>query len=282
MQFQFGLLVGFAAALATARAAQPPGPAEFPFEFREGLIWVTARVPQSDQPLNFLLDSGAGASVINLRTAEKLKLALGATAFVQGVDSATAGRWTQRVSATAGGVALPKDFLAVDLGQLSDACLCRVDGLIGADFFRGRVVQIDFHARKIRLPASSRSLQAETTLPVKTRHGAWLTALSVNGGKPQWARLDTGCAAALHWTTPGSSTGEGPVRTAVALAPMQVRVAESSVKLGALDFVAVPTELHAKPIFAGEAGLLGNGLLSQFTAVTIDARAGRLLLHSAP
>lgn len=279
MQIQFGLLVGFAAALVTARAAQPPGPAEIPFEFREGLIWVAARVPQSSGPLNFLLDSGAGVSVINLRTAERLHLSLGERVSVQGVGSTTEGHWPQRLRVTAGDVALPEKFLAVDLEQLSQACACHVDGLIGADFFGGRVVQIDFRARKIRLLSSGHGLESREALPLKLKHGAFTVPLEFNGGKPKWVRVDTGCAGALHWTTGEGRTVPGTPRTAVALTPVSVRVTQASVRLGASEFTAVPVELHEKQIFAGEVGLLGNGLLSRFPAVTIDARGGRLLLQ---
>jgi hypothetical protein len=58
--------------LRTLLLVQPAGTAlaqEFPFHFREGLIWVQVDVPQSHEPLNFLLDTGAGVSVLNLRTA---------------------------------------------------------------------------------------------------------------------------------------------------------------------------------------------------------------------
>jgi len=282
MQFRYALLVGFVAALVTVRAAQPTASTEIPFQYREGLIWVEARVSQSPEPLNFLLDSGAGVSVVSLRRAERLKLSLGARVSVQGVDSTTTGRWPQRLVVTAGEVALPKNFLAVDLEQLSQACACRVDGLIGADFFRGRVVQIDFRAQKIRLLSSSNGLESQEALPLKRKHGAFTVPLEFNGGKPKWVRLDTGCAGALHWVTPESRSSQGSVRTAVALAPVQVRVAEARVKLGGMEFAAVPTELHEKQIFAGEAGLLGNGLLSRFPAVTIDARGRRLFLHASP
>lgn len=282
MKFQFVLLVGLAAPLVTASAAQPAALTEIPFQYREGLIWMEARMPQSPEPLNFLLDSGAGVSVISLRTAERLKLRLGARVSVQGVDSTTTGHWPQRLLATAGDVALPKDFLSVDLEQLSQACACRVDGLLGADFFRGRIVQIDFRAQKIRLLSSSNGLESQEALPLKMKHGAFTVPIEFNGGQPRWVRLDTGCAGALHWATAETRTAQGPLRTAVALAPVSVRVSEASVKLGGIEFVAVPAELHEKQIFAGEAGLLGNGLLSRFPAVTIDARAGRLLLHRSP
>jgi hypothetical protein len=48
-----------------------------PFESAGGLVWLRVEVPQSTGPLNFLLDSGASASVINLPTAKELGLKLG-------------------------------------------------------------------------------------------------------------------------------------------------------------------------------------------------------------
>jgi hypothetical protein len=43
-------------------------------------------------------------------------------------------------------------------------------------------------------------------------------------------------------------------------------------------FEAVPTGIHEKPIFEGEAGLLGNGLISRYSSIVIDAKAGRAIL----
>jgi len=40
---------------------------------------------------------------------------------------------------------------------------------------------------------------------------------------------------------------------------------------------AVRTGIHTEQMFAGEAGLIGNGLLSQFR-VTLDADKSRVLL----
>ncbi len=50
-----------------------------------------------------------------------------------------------------------------------------------------------------------------------------------------------------------------------------------TVTLGTERFAAVKTGLHDKPMFAGEAGLLGNGLLSHFR-VTVDIAKSQLLL----
>lgn len=252
---------------------------EFSFEFRDGLIWVQVNVPQAARPLNFLLDTGAGVSVVNSSTAKALSLPLGRSVTVQGVGTLTSGYWPEQLTATAGQVPLPRDYLAVDLNQLSGACNCRVDGLIGADFFRGRVVQIDFAAHRVRLLATSKS--GGDSLPLRVRHGALQVSVSVNGAASGWARLDTGCASSLQWVRRVKSESRGQeskTDVAVGLAGMSIPVEPATVRLGQVLFREVPTGMHEKPIFAGEAGLLGSGLLSRFTQVTIDAKSGRLLL----
>src|SRR5260370_32513911 len=101
--------------------------AEFPFDLREGLIWVKVATPNTPAPLNFLLDSGAGVSVLNLATVHKLGLPLGRPVSVQGVGSSVKGYWPETLSLRAVEVLLPKDYLAADLTELSGACACRVD-----------------------------------------------------------------------------------------------------------------------------------------------------------
>jgi hypothetical protein len=51
-----------------------------------------------------------------------------------------------------------------------------------------------------------------------------------------------------------------------------------TVRIGNTQISCVSAELHKRPIFSGENGLLGNGLLSRFSSVTIDVKGGRLVL----
>ena len=279
MRARFGLSILFTAALLRVPAAGAAGGGEVPFQLHEGFIWVKVRAPESSEPLNFLLDSGASVSVINLRTAQSLGLKLGKQVSVQGVGTSPEGFWPQHLSATACGVRLPGAYLAVDLSALSGSCECRVDGLIGADFFRGRIVQVDFAAGKIRLLTAAPAAVGQEVLPLKVRQGALRVPVRVNGGAARWVRLDTGCASGLQWMTE-SGESEGPDRRmAVALSKVSVGVAQTRVQLGATCFEAVATDLHKTPIFAHEAGLLGNGLLSRYGSVTVDAKAGQLILE---
>lgn len=256
--------------------------AEIPFEYRDGLIWLKVRAEGAPEPLNFLLDSGASVSVIDLGTAQRLGLKLAGRVSVRGVQTETAGHWPQRLKASVSEVPLPRDFLALDLQKLSKACAHRVDGLVGADFFRDRVVQVDFAACVVRLLATAPA-KADESLSLEIQKDVLRVPVAVNGGKPQWMRLDTGCASALQWVSTARPTATAATRRrmSVGLAEVSVAMASTTVALGKLRFESVPTGVHSKQIFTGESGLLGNGLLSRFI-VTVDAPNKRLLLSKLP
>src|SRR5262249_33054946 len=148
----------------------------------------------------------------------------------------------------AGEVMLPKDYLAADLTKLSGSCACRVDGLIGADFFHGRVVQIDFVSRTVSLLAELKPISDQEKLPLKQKAGALLVSVGVNGSA-RWLRLDTGCASNLQWVTRDSHLKSQTPKLAVGLADLQIPQALASVQLGGISLQSVPTGLHSKPIF---------------------------------
>src|SRR5260221_11578299 len=110
--------------------AQPQSLAEIPISYSGGLLWVRVSIPQSSEPLNFLLDSGAGASVLTRQTAQRLGIKPLQRVNVHGVGTQTVGYWTQPLDANASGVRLSQKFLVVDLQKLSAACGQRVDGLL--------------------------------------------------------------------------------------------------------------------------------------------------------
>lgn len=252
---------------------------EFPFQFQDGFIRVDVSVDRAEKPLCFLLDTGAGVTVIDRAVMLRLGFKSGRPVIVNGVGTNTTGFWPQRIAARVGGVALPRHWLVVDLAALGRACTTPVDGLIGADFFRGKVVQIDFRQRKIRLLTTeqSRQLQGET-LALDMRRCGMRVPVKINGGQPQWLRLDTGCAAPLHWVTSSINPEHCGRRLAVGLAELSLPTTTVTVGLGGEQFEQIPAVIHGHEIFAGEAGLLGTGLLAQYTRITVDAKASRLIL----
>lgn len=265
--------------LLKAQAAQNV-PGEIPFEFREGLLWVNATLPQSPEPLNFLLDTGAGASVMNRGTANRLGLHMGSAVTVRGVGTTLTGNRLKGISVTVGQASLPTDYIAVDLSTLSSSCQRPVDGLLGADFFHGCVVQIDFKEQKLRILKPDQLPASGEILSLQLRPCGMRVPITVNGHKTQWVRLDTGCASALQWVTSHVRPQECKPQVAIGLAELSIAQTQTTVEIGQQKFANVPTGLHANAIFAGEAGLLGNGLLSRFSRVTIDAKAGHLILET--
>ena len=257
-----------------------PAPSEFPFEFREGLLWVKASIPHSGDSLNLLLDTGAAVSVLNTRTAERLRLKPGGAVRVQGVESMLTGHWLAPVSLRAAGLELPAECLAIDLEQLSRSCERPVDGLIGADFFRGRAVQIDFERQVVRILPAGRATIPGESVPFQLRPCGMRVRLTINGNKRQWVRLDTGCATPLQWVTSKVPPDQCSQKVAIGLTAVSIPQTTTTVQLGTQTFQNIPTGLHEQPIFEGESGLLGNGLISRFAKVTIDAGSGRFILES--
>ncbi len=277
VRFWFSAYLSFASWLLQAEpvASAPP---DLPIQFREGLLWVEVSVPQSREPLHFLLDSGASASVLNLATARRMGLELGPKVKVSAVATALTGHWPVKLSAKAGSIELPAEYLALDLSKLSSTCNRSVDGLIGADFFRNRVVEIDYTAQKLSLLHAAPRDAGTNAVPLETRPCGFRVAVNVNGGRRQWVRVDTGSATAFQWVTSTERADRSTSKLAVGLAELSIPQTVTSVRIGNHYLDDVPTGLHRKAIFPGESGLLGNGLLAQFGVVTVDARSGRLLL----
>jgi hypothetical protein len=152
------------------------------------------------------------------------------------------------------------------------------------DFFRGHIVQIDFDAQKIRLLKSAKAEKSDEVLPLELRSCGMRVPVEVNDHQRQWVRLDTGCATALQWVTLEVPAEQCARQMAIGLAEISIPQTTTTVGIGRHQFKNVPTGLHETAIFPGEAGLLGNGLLSRFSTVTIDVKAGRVILkerHSA-
>jgi hypothetical protein len=277
-------LLGLLALLLQGVSAWSDPSSEFPFKFRAGLIWIQVDGSHGRKPMNFILDSGAEASVVDLQTARRLKLSLGQPVTVRGINATTLGFWTESLSARIGGVALAKDYLAMDLSALSAACHRQVDGLIGSDFFAGRVVQIDFARERIRLLEHAKPELNAEVLPLQIESARLRVPVEVVGLGKAWARLDTGCASALHWAVSATALANqsSSEELGVGVSSILIRQNAQTVRLGRVTMDHIATGLHTEKLLAGEAGLLGAGLLSRFSSVTIDEPAGQLILESSP
>ena len=273
------LVCALFAALLLPFSARSEPQREVHSQYRDGLLWLKVDVSGKSEPLNFLLDSGAGISAIDLQTARSLGLHLGNRQTVQGVNGQCLAYRVNDFQAVSGGIVLPQSVLAIDLRALSDCCEQPVNGILGVDFFRGRIVQIDFTKGRVRiLEKCDANLANCEILPTRLCNDAFCVPVRVEGNPAQWMRLDTGCDAALEWVVSGTEKRQTG-KTSIGLSGVSIRHVNTSVQIGKLCFKAVTTGVHTEQIFPGEAGLIGNGLLSKFR-LTIDAPRNRVIFEN--
>lgn len=243
-----------------------------------GLPWVEVRVAGSPKPLSFILDTGAAATVLDRSAAERLGVKLGPTETVIGVHSLQQARRVNDFTATVAGLPLPRSVLALDLRAASRTIGRRIDGLVGADFLRGRIVQLDARANVLRVLSSTPLRVAGEVLPVRMINSAFCVPVRVNDGGQQWVRVDTGCIEALRWVGATAASARGARAASIGLASTVAGSSRLRVRLGTMAEVQVRAVIRTREIFAGEAGLLGNKLLSRFR-MTVDGAGQRVILE---
>lgn len=252
--------------------------AEIPLQSRDGFLWLKVHVAGHRDPLNFILDSGAASSVVDINVAKQMKVKLGRLVSVQGVFSQTTGRRIAQFSAQTSGITVPERIIAFDLRAIGATCHQPIDGLLGADFFQGRIVQIDYQAMTLRILSRVEPDAQCTTLPMRPHNGSFCVPVTIAGSRPQWMRVDTGCDSAMEWVVNGSGQ-RGISGSSIGLTSARSCSRSTDVQLGNRQLQEVKTGIHGQRIFPGESGLLGNPLLSQFL-VTFDTPGNRLFLES--
>jgi predicted aspartyl protease len=145
------------AAATTARACAPPAvqatslPATIPIELWGNHVFLKACV--DGRELDFILDTGAGSTSLDLETAKQLGVRLGQTLSVGGAGpSRVAGARTEGASAAISGTSLTQPVLnAIDLSRLPPIEGHRMDGILAGDFISRYVVAIDYAKRELRV-----------------------------------------------------------------------------------------------------------------------------------
>ena len=249
------------------------------FHYSHNLIWIGINVRGRKEPLNFLLDTGAGATVLDLETAKQLGLKFGDRENILAVNSRSIAICVSGFNAEAAGVPLRESLLSVDLSNASRVCGRKIDGLLGADFLQERVVQIDYRVQKIRLYARGEMPAGNAVaLPLKQLNDSLCIPVSLYGDKPEWMRMDTGCDENLHVVISRRDRMRNARMTSIGLASSSILSTKIDVQLGRENFSGVTAGIQEHEIFPGESGLVGNGLLSRFK-ITIDAEAKKVMLE---
>jgi hypothetical protein len=273
-------------------------PAELPVQIVNNLAFVSVRAGSSE-PLSFILDTGASATVVNRTVAERLGLALQSSE-----DARTGGGSVQTASASGitlsvGNASLPDlTIVAIDLSGLHAGLGRPVDGILGYDIFHRYVVEIDYAANTVRLhdPTEYRYAGAGDILPIVIEDQVPFAQVQVlrPDGDAVDAKLefDTGQTGAMTLVKPYVDTNQ-------LVAPQQARlrirtgailsggvtadvVRVAGIRLGRFlvtnPVVSITPDVEGAGVSGGTVGLLGGEVLRRFT-VTVDYSRSRIILE---
>src|SRR5689334_11496242 len=152
----FVLAMPHRAQVADTTCASPPTAAAtqtstIPIDVYSNHVYV--KVCAGDRPLDFILDTGAGATFLDLHTAERFNIKLGSRFTGRGAGAGTiAGAQLDHVDVRLAGSSLVQPVpSALDLSRLPPREGHRMDGILGYDFIKRFVVAIDYVKQELRL-----------------------------------------------------------------------------------------------------------------------------------
>lgn len=211
------LLIALTFAAAPSRAIQTTpraaatAPVTIPFELVTRHIMVKVRINNS-RPLSFVFDTGDQVGIVDIEVAKELGLKLQGQVQIGGAGSGTLpGSMVQEANWTLPGL---EGFsqpikLAIPLGKMGARFGHDFDGIIGAEFIKQFVIEVDYPGRVIRLHDKNQFSYSGSgeSIPVQLdRQGhpiidAEVTPLGSDAIKGKFV-LDLGAGGALALTTP--------------------------------------------------------------------------------
>jgi hypothetical protein len=128
----------------TSPRIAPNGAAIVPVDVYDGHVYV--RVCVGERDLDFVLDTGAPETSIDLNMAKKVGLALGEAGRIGGIGAGAANAARIRnASLSVSGTPFTQTIdIGIDLYPMSKAMWHVLDGLLGYDFISSHVIAIDY------------------------------------------------------------------------------------------------------------------------------------------
>jgi len=192
------LVLTFSLTLTSAASA-----AVIPATFSDGLIFVHAAIG-AGPPGVFLLDTGAGVTILDSRFAAAAGVRLGDPIELVGGGGGTGARRAENVRLTLAGVGGEIDPTVANLDRIGQGMRTHLDGILGDDLLRQFVVTLDYRTGAVRLDAPD-----SVTAPADAVRMGGLIAPFVNAHVQQGARgvdadfqIDTGSNTAIEFWAP--------------------------------------------------------------------------------
>ncbi len=265
---------------------------EIPFEYRNNLIVVKV-VFQNVFPLNFIFDTGAESSILARRElTDVLGIPYEREFRILGSDMKTeiTAYLVRGIHLKINTMVLPNHSMLVledDYLHLDHTAGLDIQGILGADIFRGLIVKIDYKRRIITLFNSNSYKEPGdnyTALPIKVfRNKPYLdTFIKIQQDTTLSVRLllDTGAMLSLLLNTEThpelrlpAQVISGQVGTGLGGIIEGYMGRVNKLDLGPLECHQIPTNFQELPqgidtaLLRGRNGVIGNQILSRFNVI---------------
>lgn len=258
--------------------------AQVPFEMNGNSLFLQARVNGS-RPCWFILDTGAAVSVLNLTSVRSLGLRGGAAGTLQGAGGVVQSTRVAGVTFDVGGALLEDlSVAAIPLTPFENSGGRVLDGILGYEFFRRYVVEIDYEARRLTVhePAGYAYAGRGESLPldIKNNHPHVRARLTLPGRAPLEGEFVIDAGASLPVTLLPSFIERHKLRDSLppthtvygrgvgGEVPLPVGRAES-VRIGGFTLAQPVAAFPSAGTFGGEgiAGNIGTAVLRRFKVV---------------
>lgn len=265
---------------AFADSVSSTGGIDFDF-FAGNRIYIPATV--NGAPVHVLLDSGAEATVVDTRFAEKLGLKPVGSLPAEGTGGSSTAAIATGVDIAIGSVTLNDLTVAIiDLAEIEKRIGRPMPVILGKEAFNQLAVDVDFQARKIAFhdPARLVPPAGAVAVPVTEIGGLRAVEASIEGGPPMLFDFDIGNGSPLllfsaYWqprkldqTRPSSKLMSG----AIGGVREQSQITIKSLTFGGVEFRDIPTVLSAPGAAAVDSdrtfGNIGLPIISRFRLIT--------------
>lgn len=261
-------------------------------------IFIKIKVGDSKH-LNFIFDTGAGGTVINLRTAQNLKMRPSGFTPVKSAHSQDFTPYFSNNELKLAHLSVPDvRLLGSSLEHLEVRSGTTIDGIVGFAILKKYIVRINHDANQLELynkahyqfPKNSKSYDVSWWFPVPSINAT----LTLNNGEKITGSflIDTGASTSMILNTPfvnrnkllekfskklkHSSQG----LTSKKITDFKARLKQ--MKLGDFNFANVPVNLSqaTRGLLASKKidGIIGNGILKRFNLI-LDYSNQKLILQ---
>ncbi len=264
--------------------------------YKERWIYLRGRVNGQDTDL--LLDSGAGATVLDDRFAKRAGLESVGAVAARGTGGVTEAGMVEGVTLELGELRMgPMTAATLDLSEIERKSGRAMPMILGKELFHAVVVDVDYPGRRIRFHDPERfrydgAGHSTELLPGEDGHKS--LRLAIEGGEPVVVGLDTGQGGALtvfgHYAQERGLLSGRPISEAKSGGVGGFRISKTgtlrSVTLAGYEIANVPVTFHTENVQGAfdtqrQAGNLGAGLLNRFR-VLFDYEHDLLWLEPGP